>query len=85
MTIPAVASRAAQSTELLASAGRALYGDEWQAPFARALGVNPRTLRGWLAGKGEPHPDVLRRAHDLLSRHAHAVLAARADIREFLK
>jgi transcriptional regulator with XRE-family HTH domain len=73
-----------ESIELLARAGRALYGDAWQAPLARALGVSLRTLQRWLAGNGEPHTDILRRVHALLTARAHAIMAARADLAEFL-
>ena len=45
-------------TELRA-AGRLLYGDRWQTPLARALGVNPRTVRGWFSGR-RPSPDPER-------------------------
>lgn len=76
---------AAEATEILARAGRALYGEmEWQAPFARALGVSLRTLQRWLAGQGEPHPDVLHRAFELVNNRAHKINAARADLKKFL-
>ncbi len=76
---------ATETTEMLASAGRALYGDDkWQAPFARALGVSQRTLQRWLAGQGEPHPDVLRRAHGLLTERRALIDAAARDIDGFL-
>ena len=31
--------------ELIASAGRALFGAQWQVPLAQLLGVNERTMR----------------------------------------
>jgi hypothetical protein len=31
--------------DLVARAGMALYGDEWQMPLARLLNVNQRTMR----------------------------------------
>lgn len=31
--------------ELIADAGRALYGEEWGIPLANALGLNPRTVQ----------------------------------------
>ena len=34
----------------LARLGRALYGPGWQSPMARAVGVNPRTVRRWASG-----------------------------------
>lgn len=35
----------------LRALGLAIYGPEWQAPLARALGVNPRTVRKLAAGE----------------------------------
>ena len=43
----------------LARVGQALYGDTWQSDLARALGVNSRTVRRWLAG-ASPVPDSAR-------------------------
>jgi len=37
--------------------GTALYGGFWQTQLADDLGVNPRTLRRWLAGE-IPIPDL---------------------------
>lgn len=34
----------------LAEIGRALYGEHWQAPLARDLGVNRESIRRWLNG-----------------------------------
>lgn len=33
--------------------GSTLYGPTWQSHLARAIGVSPRTMRHWIAGK---HP-----------------------------
>ena len=38
------------SPKLLREAGESLYGPQWQSELARALGVNDRTVRRWLAG-----------------------------------
>jgi len=35
---------------ILIATGRALYGDRWQSPLARDLGVSDRTVRRWGAG-----------------------------------
>jgi hypothetical protein len=37
------------SSAEVAESGRALFGDRWQTPLARALKVSDRTLRRWLA------------------------------------
>lgn len=31
--------------QLIAAAGRALFGAQWQVPLAQALGINERTMR----------------------------------------
>ena len=38
----------------LAAAGRALYGQLWQSALARDLGVNDRTMRRWVSGQEPP-------------------------------
>lgn len=48
---------------LLLACGRALYGDRWQSPLARDLGVADRTMRRWVAGS-HPVPEGI--AADLL-------------------
>lgn len=73
-------------TSLLVACGRALYGDRWQSPLARDLGVADRTMRRWVAGS-YPVPDgiaadlfklVQERRKDLggLVKHLRAELAA---------
>jgi hypothetical protein len=43
---------------LVAQAGAAIYGAEWQNPLARALGMNERTMRriAQAARAGEAYP-----------------------------
>lgn len=40
----------------LIEAGRLLFGDEWQSPLARELGVALRTMQRWARGDNDP-PD----------------------------
>lgn len=40
----------------LRAVGASLYGPEWQSPMARALGVNPRTIRKLVAGETRISP-----------------------------
>ena len=35
----------------LEAIGRALYGERWQSPLARDLGVRYRTIRRWMTGE----------------------------------
>lgn len=64
---------------LLEDVGAALYGDRWQSSLARALGVNDRTMRRWVAARAYPeavnadlltlvkeHSQVITRLRDAL-------------------
>ena len=62
-------------TSLLVACGRALYGDRWQSPLARDLGVADRTMRRWVAGS-HPVPEGI--AADLLK----LVQERRGELRE---
>lgn len=31
--------------------GKARHGKKWQSALANELGINPRTVRGWLQGR----------------------------------
>src|ERR1700730_4441841 len=44
---------ALMSNELLKRVGESVYGQQWQAPLARDLGVNERSMRRWVAGTDE--------------------------------
>ena len=50
---------------LLQQVGKFFHGDEWQAPLARDLSVNERTMRRWVAGTEEVPRGVWR---DLAAR-----------------
>lgn len=43
----------------LRAAGEALFGQQWQSPLARDLGVSDRSMRRWVAGT-HPIPDRLQ-------------------------
>jgi hypothetical protein len=64
--------RPPHASELVARAGAAIFGPEWQNPLARALGMNERTMRRLAAAArdGEPYPiapGVLRELAELVS------------------
>ena len=44
--------------DLISRVGRALYGERWQTPLARELGVADRTVRRWVSGEDMPKPGV---------------------------
>lgn len=41
----------ADPADRLARVGRALYGEHWRLPLARALRVNERLMRRWMSGR----------------------------------
>jgi hypothetical protein len=43
--------------DLLIQTGRALYGERWQSPLARDLGVDSRRVRAWCNDE-RPVPDL---------------------------
>jgi hypothetical protein len=49
----------------LRALGETLYGPRWQSQLARALPVNPRTVRYWLSGKRQIRPHVAERIRSL--------------------
>jgi hypothetical protein len=58
----------------LETVGRALYGDQWQAPLARDLGVATRSVQRWIAGDRET-PDLAADLRPLVQKR-HAELGA---------
>lgn len=54
------------SPDVIGDAGRRLFGQQWQAPFAHALGISHRKLRYWLSGDEQPHHDEVLRMIALL-------------------
>lgn len=57
------------SKDVLAKAGRAMYGDQWQSPLARALGINDRTVRRWASGESN------------VPQHMHSIILGLMDAR----
>lgn len=52
--------------DLLRIAGEVLYGERWQSPLARDLGVSDRTVRNWCAEKHECPVDLADRLLPIL-------------------
>ena len=44
-------TRQERDLRLLDYVGTYLYGGRWQSALADAVGVNPRTVRGWIEGR----------------------------------
>jgi hypothetical protein len=78
---------------ILESVGRALFEDayaeppEWPKRLARALGVQPESVRNWRRGKAPFTADhgALDDLLALAERRAEETAAARDELREWLK
>ena len=46
---------------ILRRAGEALYGERWQTPLSRDLGVTDRTIRNWAASRHDCPDDLSAR------------------------
>jgi hypothetical protein len=77
---PVMAQSSIISADQIGDLGRQLYGEHWQAPLARALGINLRVLRYWLSGKGVPSPAQTQR---LLALIEHAAEETARQARRF--
>lgn len=54
----------------LESRASALYGPDWQSPFARRVRVDARTVRRWKA-ENNPIPNWVGAFLDVLERNEH--------------
>ena len=55
----------------LRSTGESLFGPHWQTPLAKALDVDPRSVRYWLSGK-----------HKINKRTENVILGLRREQKE---
>lgn len=68
-------------TDVLRAAGLALYGDNWQSPMSRALGVSDRTVRRWAGGQSAVPKDCWPQIEQLLSNRIATIATIRDTIR----
>lgn len=64
--------------EKLAAVGKLLYGDNWQSPISRALGVSDRTIRNFVSGKSRPPVDMSARLTNVLNEASARIAEALA-------
>ena len=50
---PETSAKASMTSSEMRGIGHELFGDHWQGTLARALDVNPRTIRRWASGEIE--------------------------------
>lgn len=53
-------------SEVLRLAGQALYGERWQKPLSRDLGVTDRMVRYWAAGSHDLPTEIADRLLEAL-------------------
>lgn len=58
----------------LRAAGETLYGQHWQTPLARQLGVAERTVRRWISGKLSVGPEMAAAINLELAKAGHRPL-----------
>jgi hypothetical protein len=51
----------------LAEVGEALYGPHWQSFLARDLGIDPRSMRRYVAGDRQVPPEMPAQLRELLA------------------
>jgi len=73
---------------LLAAAGEAIAGERWQAPLARALNMNLRTVQRWAEAAREDRtypvpPGLLEELLGLLERRTRPARAAFEGLKLF--
>ena len=69
-------------SDILRRAGEALYGERWQSPLSRDLGVTDRTVRNWAADRNECPDDVPERLLRILRARGESVARLTAMIEE---
>ena len=66
--------------DLLQRTGEALFGPHFQVELARAIGVNERTMRRWLAGQLEAPPGIKAELAELESKRKAELSALLKDL-----
>jgi hypothetical protein len=63
----------ASRSDILRRAGEALYGERWQSPLSRDLGVTDRTIRNWAAARHDCPADLPQRLLRVLRTRGESV------------
>jgi hypothetical protein len=70
--------------DLISRVGCALYGERWQTPLARELGVADRTVRRWVSGKDMPKPGVFADLAAIVAEHGAELATLHAALRKMI-
>ena len=62
-------------------AGEALYGERWQSPLARDLGVTSRAVRHWCAGRHGCPSDIADRLLPLVEERGEVLRSVAIALR----
>ena len=71
-------------SDILRRAGEALYGERWQSPLSRDLGVTDRTIRNWAAERTDCPDNVPERLLGILRARGASVARLTATIEELV-
>lgn len=66
--------------DLFARVGEALYGPNWQAPFAAALGINVRNCGRMASGASRIPPGMATDVRRLIARRRNLLDAVRDEL-----
>lgn len=66
--------------EKMKSVGKLLYGDNWQSPLSRDLGVSDRTIRNYVSGETRVPKKISERLLSILSQKIDVINAATAIV-----
>lgn len=68
--------------DLLENAARRMYGEQWQTPLAKALGINDRTVRRWAAGNNKVPKKIWPLVYAILIEQERAIREASDLVRK---
>ena len=71
------------SPDELAHIGRALFGDDWQAPFAHALDRSGRSVRQLAAGERPVNDELVRDLIRICEERSEKLARIAAQLRKF--
>lgn len=68
--------------DLIIRVGHALYGDNWQAPLARDLGVHRDTVQDWRQGRSKPRAGVFADLLQIVEKRREVMLGLVKEVKQ---